>query len=54
MDPFVSTIVKQGLALGLVAGVLVFGVVFYVKMAALQNASNRQAARTDRGSACRC
>lgn len=38
MDPFVSTIIKQGLIFGLLAGALVFGIVFVTKMAALQNA----------------
>jgi hypothetical protein len=38
VDPFVSTIVKQGLLLGAVAGLVVFGIYFFVQMAALQNA----------------
>lgn len=38
MDPFVSTIIKQGLILGAAVGVVAFGIFFLVKMAALQNA----------------
>jgi hypothetical protein len=38
VDPFVSTIIKQGIFWGAVVGVVVFGIFFLVKMAALQNA----------------
>jgi hypothetical protein len=38
VDPFVSTIIKQGLVLGAFVGVVAFGIFFFVKMAALQNA----------------
>lgn len=38
MDPFIATIIKQGALLALGAGLIVFGVYFLVKMAALQNA----------------
>jgi hypothetical protein len=38
VDPFVSTIIKQGLVAGALAGLVVFGIFFFVKMAALQNA----------------
>ena len=38
MDPFVSTIVKQVAVLAVVAGLVVFGMFYMVKTAALQNA----------------
>jgi hypothetical protein len=38
MDPFVSTIIKQGLVLGAAVGLVAFGIFFAVKLAALQNA----------------
>ncbi len=38
MDPFVSTIIKQGILLGLGVGLAAFATFYVVKMAALQNA----------------
>jgi hypothetical protein len=38
MDPFVATIVKQGLVVGLGIGALAFLVFFMIKMSSLQHA----------------
>jgi hypothetical protein len=38
VDPFVATIVRQSLLIGVGVGVVAFGIFFFVKMAALQDA----------------
>lgn len=38
MDPFVSTIVKQGFVVALGVGALAFAIFFMVRMASLQHA----------------
>ncbi len=38
VDPFVSTIIKQGLLIGLGVGAMAFAVFFMIRMASLQHA----------------